>query len=222
MKVKTIAVTKPLIEGIVTAEDLTVYIARVSNPQNQLNIETGSKLINYCINKQHNSIFEHSYLTVEVMTSRAVSAQLLRHRSFVFQEFSQRYSSPNEFELVEPRKQDTKNRQNSTNDLPAKDEDWFMNALIGVNTTAKALYDEAIRRNVAKESARFLLPMGVQTTLYITGNIRSWMHYILLRTSIETQFEHRQVALAIKDVFMEQFPIVSEALGWINNNEKSP
>jgi len=218
MQVKLVSVTKPEVEGLITAEDLIVYCARVSNPKNQLNTETGPKLLKYCLDHKHFSIFEMAHMTVEIETSRAIAAQILRHRSFVFQEYSQRFSEVTEFELYGPRRQDLKNKQNSIDDLPAKDKDWFMNALIGVNTASKALYDEAIRRSIAKESARFLLPLTAKTTLYMSGSVRSWLHYIEVRTDPSTQLEHREVAEEIKNVFIKQFPNVAKAKGWLDEN----
>jgi len=218
MQVKLVSVTIPGIEGLTTAEDLIVYCARVSNPKNQLNVETGSKLLKYCLDHKHFSIFEMAHMTVEIETSRAIAAQILRHKSFSFQEFSQRYAEATEFELYEPRRQDIKNRQNSIDDLPAKDEDWFMNALIGVNTTSKVLYDEALRRGIAKESARFLLPLTTRTKLYMSGSVRSWLHYIEVRTDPSTQLEHREIAEEIKAVFVKQFPNVAKAKGWLDEN----
>jgi thymidylate synthase (FAD) len=218
MQVKLVSVTKPEVEGLTTAENLIVYCARVSNPKNQLNTETGPKLLKYCLDHKHFSIFEMAHMTLEIETSRAIAAQILRHRSFVFQEYSQRFSEVTEFELYEPRRQDLKNRQNSIDDLPAKDKDWFMNALIGVNTASKALYDEAIRRNIAKESARFLLPLSTKTTLYMSGSVRSWLHYIEVRTDPSTQLEHREIAEEIKKVFIKQFPNIAKAKGWLDEN----
>lgn len=195
------------------AEKTIMYCARVSNPLNQNSENT--KLIDYCIKNSHWSIFELAHLTVEITTSRAISAQILRHKSFSFQEFSQRYTEVTDFQLYEPRRQDVKNRQNSIDDLDAKDEDWFMNAQMGVNASCKALYDEAIRRGIAKESARFLLPLTATTKLYMSGNLRSWLHYLDLRCANGTQLEHKQIAEQIKTIFIQQFPIISKAKGWI-------
>ncbi len=150
MNVKLIHVTPD-------SEKLIAYCARVSSAnQDNPNID---KLIKYLIDQKHWSPFEMASMCVEIVTSRAIAQQILRHRSFHFQEFSQRYAEVTNFELYDPRRQDTKDRQNSIDDLPAKDEDWFANALIGVNTTAKVLYEEALRRGIAKECARFLLPL---------------------------------------------------------------
>lgn len=194
------------------AEKVVMYCARVSNPKNQNSDST--KLLDYCIKHGHWSIFEMAHMTVEITTSRAIAAQILRHRSFSFQEFSQRYAEVTDFELYEPRRQDQKNRQNSIDDLAPEDMDWFMNAMIGVHTTAKALYEEAIRRGIAKECARFLLPLSTQTKLYMTGNIRSWIHYLDLRCGNGTQLEHKEIADEIKALFIEQFPNTAKAKGW--------
>jgi thymidylate synthase (FAD) len=216
MKVKLISVTKPVAEDIkdMSAEELTAYVARVSNPSNQLNTETAPKLLRYCITHKHWSIFEHVSLTVEITTSRAIAAQILRHRSFVFQEFSQRYAEAVTNEPVEARRQDMKNRQNSINDMSKEDKDWFDRQQKRLWTESKAEYDEAIRRGIAKEQARFLLPLSTQTTLYMTGNIRNWIHYIELRTENGTQLEHAEIAKEIKNIFIQQFPAISEAKEW--------
>ncbi len=203
MNVKLIHVTPD-------SEKLIAYCARVSSAnQDNPNID---KLIKYLIDQKHWSPFEMASMCVEIVTSRAIAQQILRHRSFHFQEFSQRYAEVTNFELYDPRRQDTKDRQNSIDDLPAKDEDWFANALIGVNTTAKVLYEEALRRGIAKECARFLLPLTTQTKLYMHGTVRDWIHYLNLRTGNGTQLEHKEIALAIKDIFDKEFPTVSKAL----------
>lgn len=192
------------------AEKLIAYCARVSS-ENQDNPDY-EKLLTYCAKRGHWSIFQMASLCVEVTTSRAISAQLLRHRSFNFQEFSQRYSAVNNFELYDPRKQDTKNRQNSTSDLNPEDVDWFLNAAIGVHTTAKCLYDEAIKRGVAKECARNLLPMSTRTKLYMHGTIRDFIHYCNVRCDKSTQLEHREIANAVWKIFEEKLPIVAKAV----------
>lgn len=204
-KVKLISVTPE-------AEKTIMYCARVSNPSNQ--DSDNPKLLDYCIKHGHWSIFEMAHMTVEIETSRAIAAQILRHKSFAFQEFSQRYAEVQSFQLYEPRRQDNKNRQNSIDDLEAKDVDWFMNAMIGIHTSSKALYDEALRRGIAKECARFLLPLTTTTKLYMTGSLRSWIHYLDLRCGNGTQLEHKEIADQIKDIFKEQFPIISKAKSW--------
>lgn len=216
MRVELVAVTKPVKKEIqeFTSEEMMAYVARVSNPSNQMNTKTSSKLLGYCIKNSHWSVFEHVNMTVEITTSRAIAAQILRHRSFVFQEFSQRYSEAITNEKVEARRQDTKNRQNSIADMDQEDKDWFEHQQERLWIKAKAEYDEAIRRGIAKEQARFLLPLSTQTTLYMTGNVRNWIHYIELRSENGTQKEHADIAVAIKEIFKEQFPAISEALEW--------
>jgi len=218
MKVELISVSKPVKKEIesFSSEEMMAYIARVSNPSNQMNTKTSSKLLGYCIKNKHWSVFEHINMTVEITTSRAIAAQILRHRSFVFQEFSQRYSSATEFELYEARRQDDKNRQNSIDNMSDDDKEFFTNAQNYINEECKGLYREALSRGIAKEQARFLLPLSTQTTIYMTGNIRNWIHYIELRSENGTQKEHADIANAIKNIFKEQFPSISEALEWIN------
>lgn len=205
-----------LIHSTTHAEEEIVYAARVSNPKNQNNMDTAPKLIKYLIKHKHWSPFEMASMCVEIETSRAIAAQILRHRSFSFQEFSQRYADVSDlgFELVEPRRQDTKNRQNSIADLPAEDCDWFLNTMIGIQETAKLAYNEALKRGVAKEQARFLLPLNTTTRLYMHGNVRSWVHYIDLRCANGTQKEHQEIAEECKKIFNKQFPAIAEALEW--------
>ena len=212
MKVNLIATTFPLIKGINTAEELITYCARVSNPSNQLNIETAPKLLKYCINHGHWSVFEQVDLTFEIVTSRDISAQILRHKSFSFQEFSQRYSEVTKLEPFQLRKQAEKNRQSSAEDYILSEEEQakiseFLNNSLD-------LYKYFLNKGVAKESIRKILPMCTETTLYMKGNARSWIHYIDLRTKIDTQKEHRDIALAIKDLFVQQFPNIAQALEW--------
>jgi thymidylate synthase (FAD) len=216
MKVELISITKPVKKHLeeLSSEELMSYIARVSNPSNQMNTKTSSKLLGYCIKHKHWSVFEHVNMTVEITTSRAIAAQILRHRSFVFQEFSQRYAEAISNEPVEARRQDTKNRQNSIDDMSEEDRDWFNRQQNRLWTEAKAEYDEALRRGIAKEQARFLLPLSTQTTLYMTGNVRNWIHYIELRSENGTQKEHADIAKAIKVIFKKQFPSISGALEW--------
>ena len=153
-------------------------------------------------------------MTIEIETSRAISAQILRHRSFCYQEFSQRYASVQSFEHYQARRQDVKNRQNSLDDLSEKDKDWFENAQYQIQKKSQKLYDQALKKGIAKECARFLLPMGVSTRLYMTGSIRSWVHYLNVRCEKGTQLEHRLIADEIKEIFIKELPIVSESLGW--------
>ena len=199
------------------AEKTMAYIARVSNPSNQEN-ENFAGLLRYCIKHQHWSVFEQSSMTLEIETTRGLAAQILRHRSFTFQEFSQRYADSNllgEIELPELRRQDTKNRQNSIDDLdPAVVEklEKQMNTLF---SSSLALYNQMLESGVAKECARFVLPLATPTRLYMTGSCRSWVHYINLRSAHGTQKEHMEIAEACRKVFTEQFPSVSEALEWV-------
>lgn len=217
MKVKLISVTQGAGELLSkSAQEIVAYTARVSNPKNQMNFETAPKLLAYLIKHKHWSPFEMAHLTLEITTSRGIAAQILRHKSFCFQEFSQRYSEVTEFESYEPRRQDTKNKQNSIDDLSAEDTDWFLNAMGGVQTIAQSLYSEALERGIAKECARFILPLNTQTTLYMCGSLRSWIHYCDVRGDVSTQLEHRDIALECKKVISEQFPDVAKALEWKN------
>ena len=200
------------------AEKTMAYIARVSNPNNQDN-EKFAGLLKYCIKHNHWSVFEQSSMTLEIETTRAIAAQILRHRSFTFQEFSQRYADSTklgEIPIPELRRQDEKNRQNSTNDL---DEFVKQKLELQMNTlfsSATALYQQMLEEGVAKECARMVLPLCTPTRIYMTGSCRSWIHYIELRSAHGTQKEHMDIAQACKTVFVEQFPLVSEALEWRN------
>lgn len=196
------------------AEELIVYCARVSSPD-QDNPEI-SGLINYCIRKRHWSIFEQAAMCVEIQTSRAISAQILRHRSFSFQEFSQRYAPVTNFEYYKARRQAEKNRQSSIDDMDDETVAWFYSAQNKVIGLSQTLYREALERGIAKEQARFLLPTSASTKLYMTGSIRSWIHYLDLRTKEDVQLEHREIALQIKDIFRKELPTISKALAWNN------
>ena len=199
------------------AEKTMAYIARVSNPANQDN-ENYSKLLAYCIKHNHWSVFEQSTMTLEIETNRGIAAQVLRHRSFTFQEFSQRYADASllteEIPVPELRKQDTKNRQNSTDDLDPELKRSFERRTKHLFADIMDLYDDMLSAGVAKESARFVLPLAVPTRIYMTGSCRSWIHYINLRSAHGTQKEHMDIAEAAKKVFICQFPNVAEALGW--------
>lgn len=197
-----------------TAEQLIAHAARVSNPANQDNWATADKLLGYLIKNKHWSPFEMVSMTVEITTSRAIAAQILRHRSFSFQEFSQRYAEATEFITYDARRQDNKNRQNSIDDLPDGVKDWFLTEQKRLQKRCLELYNTALEYNVAKEQARFLLPLSTKTKLYMAGSARSWIHYIQLRTEPGTQLEHREIALEIKDIFKGQFPATAEALEW--------
>ena len=210
MTVKLVSVTPD-------AEQLMAYIARVSNPSNQDN-EKYSGLLKYCIKHNHWSVFEQSTMTLEIETTRAIAAQILRHRSFTFQEFSQRYAASTalgEIELPELRKQDLKNRQNSTDDLDPEMVEKFNRQMITLFSSSKALYESMLKQGVAKECARMVLPLCTPTRIYMTGSCRSWIHYINLRSAHGTQKEHMVIAEACRRVFTEQFPAVSEALEWV-------
>jgi len=211
MNVKLISVTKPEVEGIDNAEDIIAYCARVSNPTNQMNTETAPRLLRFLIKHKHWSPFELANMCVEIQTSRAIAAQILRHRSFSFQEFSQRYSKATEMEPLELRAPAEKNRQSSSEIVQ---DEYFNKMAAAFLEGSKQMYDQLIAAGVAKECARMILPLNTQTTMYMNGSIRSWIHYIDLRTEENTQKEHREIAEAVKAVFVENFPTVSEALEW--------
>ena len=197
-------------------EQTMAYIARVSNPSNQGN-ENYAGLLRYCIKHQHWSVFEQSSMTLEIETTRGLAAQVLRHRSFTFQEFSQRYADSNllgDIDLPELRRQDVKNRQNSINDLDPAITDKLQKQMITLFSSSLALYNQMLESGVAKECARFVLPLATPTRLYMTGSCRSWIHYINLRSAHGTQKEHMDIANACKGLFIEHYPVVSEALDW--------
>ena len=206
-----------LISATPDAEKHIAYCARVSNPNNQDN-DSFEGLIKYCINHKHWSIFEQAFMTLEINTSRAIAAQILRHRSFTYQEFSQRYADSsllgNEIPIPKFRRQDTKNRQNSIDDLDEEIIDRLERQTQTLFDSSMALYKQMLDAGVAKECARFVLPLATPTKIYMTGSIRSWIHYIDLRSSNGTQLEHMQVADACKAIFCGQFPTVGRALGW--------
>lgn len=199
------------------AEKLISYCARVSNPSNQNN-DDYAKLLRYCILHGHWSIFEMANMVLEIETTRGIAAQILRHRSFSFQEFSQRYADASflaeSIDIPELRTQDPKNRQNSIDDLNEYKEAIYNQNMRELFAKSKALYDMMIRDGVAKECARFVLPLATPTRMYMNGTIRSWIHYINLRESNGTQKEHMDVANQCKDIFTKQLPTISEALGW--------
>ena len=199
------------------AETTMAYIARVSNPNNQDNPNYAG-LLKYCIKHNHWSVFEQATMTLEIETTRGIAAQILRHRSFTFQEFSQRYADTNliaeDIPLPELRRQDTKNRQNSTDDLPADLKIELYSKIQDHFNAAQDLYKELLEAEVAKECARFVLPLAVPTRIYMTGSCRSWIHYINLRSAHGTQKEHMIIAEGCKEVFKQQFPSVAEALEW--------
>jgi thymidylate synthase (FAD) len=206
------------------AEEIIAYCARVSNPKNQMNTATAPKLIKFLIKHKHWSPFELANMCVEITTSRAIAAQILRHRSFSFQEFSQRYSEVTKFEDARFRKQAEKNRQSSEEEInpqlnlnvpnPMHEELPASVAVRDYLWRGKLLYDELIKKGVAKECARMVLPLATETTMYMNGTVRSWIHYISLRTEENTQKEHRDIANEIRKIFIDNFPNVAEALGW--------
>jgi len=209
--------TVRLISVTPDAEQTMAYVARVSNPANQDN-ENYAGLLRYCIKHNHWSVFEQAFMTLEIETNRGIAAQILRHRSFTYQEFSQRYADTNllatEIPVPDLRRQDTKNRQNSIDDFS---EDMKQDLWLKINDHFQAsmeLYKELLDKGVAKECARFVLPLATPTRIYMSGSVRSWIHYINLRSANGTQKEHMDIANECKKLFVEQFPVVSEALEW--------
>ena len=197
-------------------EATMAYIARVSNPSNQNN-ENYAGLLRYCIKHQHWSVFEQSSMTLEIETTRGLAAQVLRHRSFTFQEFSQRYADSNllgKIDLPDLRRQDTKNRQNSIDNLDPEIVEKLNKQMTTLFESSLALYNQMLELGVAKECARFVLPLATPTRLYMTGSCRSWIHYIQLRSAHGTQKEHMDIANACKGLFVQYYPTVAEALEW--------
>ena len=211
MSVKLISVTPD-------AEKMMAYVARVSNPNNQEN-PNYAKLLGYCIKHNHWSVFEQAFMTLELETTRGVAAQVLRHRSFTYQEFSQRYADSSllaeTIPLPELRRQDTKNRQNSIDDVDAFTRQEFEIKMRRHFDEAMVLYQSMLDMGIAKECARFVLPLATPTRLYMSGSCRSWIHYITLRSANGTQKEHMEIAEECKKIFAEQFPTVAEALEWV-------
>ena len=211
MNVKLISVTPD-------AEKMMGYVARVSNPSNQENPKVAG-LLKYCVKHQHWSVFEQSFMTLEIETTRGLAAQILRHRSFTFQEFSQRYADSSmladTIPLFDLRRQDTKNRQNSIDDIDPHTRQNFEIKIQKHFDDAMELYQEMLAAGIAKECSRFVLPLAVPTRIYMSGSCRSWIHYIDLRSAHGTQKEHMDIAEACKKVFVEQFPTVAEALEWV-------
>ena len=198
------------------AEKTMAHIARVSNPNNQDNPNYAG-LLRYCIKHNHWSVFEQSSMTLEIETTRAIAAQILRHRSFTFQEFSQRYAQSNELgkiKLPDLRRQDTKNRQNSIDDVDPFVKQKLEAQMITLFSSAQSLYNQMIEEGIAKECARMVLPLCTPTRIYMTGSARSWIHYIELRSANGTQKEHMDIANACKSIFIDTFPTISEALEW--------
>ena len=199
------------------AEKHMAYCARVSNPNNQEN-EKFSGLLKHCVKHQHWSIFEQAYMTLEINTTRGVAAQVLRHRSFTYQEFSQRYADSSllgeKIPLPQLRRQDEKNRQNSIDDVDPFMVQKYEMLMQQHFKDGMDLYKKMLDDGIAKECARFVLPLATPTRIYMTGSVRSWIHYIDLRSANGTQKEHMDIALGAKKIFIEQFPSVAEALEW--------
>lgn len=210
MRVSLISITP-------AAESMIAHCARVSSP-NQENPDY-AKLLAYCVRHKHFSIFEQAFMTVEIETSRMISAQILRHRSFTFQEFSQRYAEVQDFESYTARRQDKANRQNSIDDLSLEVKAEWLRRQEENFARAMQHYSWALSQGVAKECARAVLPMQTGTKLYMTGSIRSWIHYLEVRCAEDTQLEHRQIAQAIREIFIDGLPTIARALGWVGGEQ---
>ena len=210
MKVTLVSVTP-------RAEETMGYVARVSNPKNQTNPVVAG-LLGYCIKHGHWSVFEQAHMTVEIETTRGLAAQILRHRSFTFQEFSQRYADTNllseEIPVPDLRSQDLKNRQNSIDDIPKNKKEDLQNKIAEHFVESMDLYNELLASGIAKECARFVLPLATPTRIYMTGSVRSWIHYIDLRSAHGTQKEHMDIVKEVRQIFKQQFPICTNALNW--------
>ena len=211
MSVKLISVTPD-------AEQMMAYVARVSNPNNQEN-PNYAKLLGYCIKHNHWSVFEQAFMTLEIETTRGLAAQVLRHRSFTYQEFSQRYADSSlladQIPMFDLRRQDTKNRQNSIDDIDDFVKQEFEIKIRRHFDEAMTLHQSMLEYGIAKECARFVLPLATPTRMYMSGSVRSWIHYITLRSANGTQKEHMEIAEACKKIFVEQFPTCAEALEWV-------
>ena len=211
MSVKLVSVTPD-------AEKMMAYVARVSNPNNQEN-PNYAKLLGYCIKHNHWSVFEQSFMTLEIETTRGLAAQILRHRSFTYQEFSQRYADSSlladQIPMFDLRRQDTKNRQNSIDDIDDFVKQEYEIKIRRHFDEAMTLYQSMLDMGIAKECARFVLPLATPTRMYMSGSVRSWIHYITLRSANGTQKEHMEIAEACKKIFVEQFPTCAEALEWV-------
>lgn len=213
MSVKLVSITHPTIDGLKTAEELISYCARVSNPSNQMNMDSSPKLLSYLIKHKHWSPFEMVDMTVSIVTRRSIAAQILRHRSFSFQEFSQRYSTATDVQQIELRKQGKTNRQSSEEIIL----DSTLSKMVDNHLEkSKELYQYLIDEGVSRETARDVLPLATETTMYMKGSMRSWIHYLDLRCADDTQLEHRIIANNIKEIFIINFPNISEALKWKN------
>ena len=215
---KVIGVTKPVVDFIPDSEDIISFCARVSNPSNQTQFDTSEKLLRYCVRNSHWSVFETVSLTMEIECPRDIARQILRHRSFSFQEFSQRYAEATSFITRECRLQDTTNRQNSTEINDDELASWWEDSQNELLTQIDYFYKKALEKGIAKEVARCILPEGLtMSKMYMNGTLRSWLHYIDLRQDNGTQKEHREVALKCKEVIKEYFPTLIEMLGKENN-----
>lgn len=223
MNVELVSITKSYLKQDLLPEELIVYIARVSNPSNQNNTETSERLINYMIKNKHWSPFEMVDMTVEIKTSRGIAQQILRHRSFSFQEFSQRYAEITEMENIQLRKTGSTNRQSSLEECNPMIQNFYgdkvkaSDAIESFLIKSEYLYKELLNSGVAKECARFILPLTTSTTIYMKGSIRSWIHYLQIRCNKHTQLEHREIALKIKEIFNNNFPTISKALELYEN-----
>lgn len=200
------------------AEEIMIWIARVSS-NNQDNPEF-AKLLRSCVNRKHWSVFEMASMCVGVDTSRVVTAQMIRHRSFHFQEFSQRYAEVQEFQDIRPRRQHSKDRQMSIDDLPTEVIQWWDMEFEFIKAYSRAFYSAALSKGISKDTARFALPMAARSKIYMAGTVRDWIFYLTVRTEPGVQEEHREVALMVKDIFCKQFPVLSEALGWIGGTDE--
>lgn len=213
IKCKVIGVTQPVVDFIPDSEGIISYAARVSAPQNQSNFDTAAKLLKYCVDHQHYSVFETCNITMEIEAPRDIARQILRHRSFSFQEFSQRYAESTDFITRECRMQDEKNRQNS---IKSEFEDlnaWWEDEQIYILGEIKELYEKALKQGIAKEVARCILPEGLtMSKMYMNGTVRSWLHYIQLREENGTQLEHTDVAKKAKVEVLKYFPFLENVL----------
>lgn len=218
IKARAIGVTQAVVDFIPDSEGIISYAARVSAPNNQTNFDTAAKLLKYCVKHQHYSVFETCNITMEIEVPRDIARQILRHRSFSFQEFSQRYAESTDFVLRECRKQDPKNRQNSLglldNDTDLDLNDWWENQQYILLEEIKHVYERALEQGIAKEVARVILPEGLtMSKMYMNGTVRSWLHYIQLRETNGTQLEHVDVALKCKEEVLKYFPFLEEVFG---------
>jgi thymidylate synthase (FAD) len=193
------------------AEELIVELARVSNPTNATNMNSAPKLLRYLIEHKHWSPFEMAHLTMTIQTERDIAAQILRHRSFSFQEYSTRYAEAQSYVVPDLRRQDLKNRQNSIDDINEDLKHYYQQRITDLLGLVQDLYQDMLQDGIAKECARRVLPLCTKTTMHMTGSLRSWIHYIQVRTDPSTQLEHREIAEQCKEIFCNQFPIIGAA-----------